>query len=303
VKLLLDTCVWSGAVDQLRSAGHDVIWVGNWTEDPGDDAVMAFAYSEQRIVITIDKDFGELAVLRGMPHHGIVRIVNFSAKRHGDVSLEVLKLHGVELLTGALVTAEPGRIRIRPPESKETAPVKEVNQSQVRKLDDSELLSEKNWQRAVIEAIEELPNDIRESVGYSPPTARTMDVTVSVEPIDLDDERESHVARIEITWWWTMREKGWPAEFEDIYGLGGIKEEQADWPIITLHSPASNCEYGQFPGRADVASLKGEVQLAILEEMWCGGGLSLVTKDKQGRFKRFDGSPILEWQFSEEDET
>jgi predicted nuclease of predicted toxin-antitoxin system len=60
VKLLLDACVWSGAVDQLRKAGHDVIWVGHWTEDPGDDAILAFANTEERICVTIDKNFGEL---------------------------------------------------------------------------------------------------------------------------------------------------------------------------------------------------------------------------------------------------
>ncbi|MCH7750832.1 MAG: DUF5615 family PIN-like protein [Planctomycetes bacterium] len=118
MRLLLDACVWGGAVDQLRDAGHDVIWIGNWTEDPGDDAILAFAFSEERIVVTIDKDFGELAILRRIPHHGIVRIVNFSARRHGEVCLTVLEVHGAELLTGALVTAEPGRLRIRPPDLK-----------------------------------------------------------------------------------------------------------------------------------------------------------------------------------------
>lgn len=67
--------------------------------------------------MTIDKDFGEWAVHRGMPHHGIIRIVNFSARRHGDVCLAALAAHGEELLGGAVVTAEPGRMRIRPAES------------------------------------------------------------------------------------------------------------------------------------------------------------------------------------------
>lgn len=29
----LDTCVWSGALKDLRLAGHDVIWAGEWQED------------------------------------------------------------------------------------------------------------------------------------------------------------------------------------------------------------------------------------------------------------------------------
>ena len=37
VKLLVDTCI-SGAVrEALQAAGHDVIWTGDWPEDPGDD--------------------------------------------------------------------------------------------------------------------------------------------------------------------------------------------------------------------------------------------------------------------------
>jgi cell filamentation protein len=37
VKLLLDTCVWGGIRAGLISAGHDVVWAGEWKEDPGDD--------------------------------------------------------------------------------------------------------------------------------------------------------------------------------------------------------------------------------------------------------------------------
>jgi hypothetical protein len=35
MRLLLDTCVWGGAVNELRSAGHDGIWAGEWDQDPG----------------------------------------------------------------------------------------------------------------------------------------------------------------------------------------------------------------------------------------------------------------------------
>jgi predicted nuclease of predicted toxin-antitoxin system len=117
MRLLLDACVWGKAADQLRAAGHDVVWVGDWAEDPGDDAVLAISHSDERICVTIDKDFGELAVRRRMRHHGIVRIVGFSARRHAEVCPIALESHGEELRSGALVTAEPGRMRIRPAES------------------------------------------------------------------------------------------------------------------------------------------------------------------------------------------
>jgi len=37
MKLLLDTCVWGGAKQILVTSGHDVIWTGDLSEDPGDD--------------------------------------------------------------------------------------------------------------------------------------------------------------------------------------------------------------------------------------------------------------------------
>jgi predicted nuclease of predicted toxin-antitoxin system len=67
MRFLLDTCVWSGGCKELRSAGHDVIWAGEWPEDPGDDEILDIAYRENRILVTLDKDFGELAIVRGIP--------------------------------------------------------------------------------------------------------------------------------------------------------------------------------------------------------------------------------------------
>jgi predicted nuclease of predicted toxin-antitoxin system len=117
VRVLLDTCVWGGAVPVLTDAGHDVTWSGDWPKDPGDDEILARAHRERRILVTLDKDFGELAILRGRPHCGILRLVGFPARRQAAVCLRVLELRGAELESGAIVTAEPGRLRIRPPDS------------------------------------------------------------------------------------------------------------------------------------------------------------------------------------------
>jgi len=117
VKVLLDTCVWGGAVGPLTGAGHDVVWSGDWPEDPGDEEILACAYREQRTLVTLDKDFGELAILRGQPHCGIVRLVGFRARQQAAVCLRVLELRGAKLQQGAIVTAEPGRLRTRPPDA------------------------------------------------------------------------------------------------------------------------------------------------------------------------------------------
>lgn len=116
MKLLLDTCVWGGVQTELVAAGYDVVWNGDWSEDPGDEDILTTAYSESRILITLDKDFGELAIVRGTPHCGILRLVNLSTRQQAAVCLRVIELYGNELTSGAIVTAELGRVRIRPPD-------------------------------------------------------------------------------------------------------------------------------------------------------------------------------------------
>ena len=116
MKLLLDTCVWGGAVKTLRDSGYDAIWAGDWPEDPGDEEILAKAHVEIRVLVTLDKDFGELAIVRGNPHSGILRLVNLSSKQQGLVCLKVIEAYGKELQAGAIITVEPGHIRIRPPD-------------------------------------------------------------------------------------------------------------------------------------------------------------------------------------------
>lgn len=117
MNLLLDTCVWGGARDELQAAGHDVLWTGELAQDPGDEDILAQAHREQRILITLDKDFGELAIRLGLPHCGIVRLVNIAARQQGAVCQHVVQQYGDELMQGAIVTVEAGRVRIRPPDA------------------------------------------------------------------------------------------------------------------------------------------------------------------------------------------
>ena len=113
MKFLLDTCVWGGATNELRSAGHDAFWAGEWADDPGDDEILEHAHREGRVLVTLDKDFGELAVFHGMPHSGIIRLVNIGARQQASACLRVIDLHGKDLKSGAILTVEPNRLRIR----------------------------------------------------------------------------------------------------------------------------------------------------------------------------------------------
>lgn len=76
-------------------------------------AILAQAFAETRVLVTLDKDFGELTVFGGAPHCGIVRLVNISARFQARVCIDVLTVHGADLALGAILTAEPGRMRIR----------------------------------------------------------------------------------------------------------------------------------------------------------------------------------------------
>ena len=115
MKLLFDGCVSRFAVEAARSAGHDVTWAGDWEEDPGDEEILARAHAEGRVVVTIDKDFGELAILRGAPHHGIVRLSAMPARSQGAACVTVINQFGEELMRGAIATVEAHRVRIRSP--------------------------------------------------------------------------------------------------------------------------------------------------------------------------------------------
>ena len=114
MELLLDSCVWGLAAAELRERGHDVVWAGDWEKDPGDLEILARAHRERRVLVTQDKDFGELSVVRNEPHSGIIRLVGFSAREQGRACQEVLVRYGDELRRGALITADPARVRVRP---------------------------------------------------------------------------------------------------------------------------------------------------------------------------------------------
>lgn len=93
-----------------------MLWTGEWELDPGDEEILEFANKQGRILITLDKDFGELAIVRRKRHCGIIRLVDFSAREQAAVCLKILERYETTLFEGALITAEPGRIRIRPAE-------------------------------------------------------------------------------------------------------------------------------------------------------------------------------------------
>ena len=70
----MDRCAGRRLAEWLGDGGHDVLDTRNLGPDPGDTALLERAASENRGLITVDKDFGELIYLRGTPHAGLVRL-------------------------------------------------------------------------------------------------------------------------------------------------------------------------------------------------------------------------------------
>lgn len=61
------------AIVALRLAGYDVLWVRESMPGSQDEQVLAHAQKENRVLITFDKDFGELAFRSNMPsENGII---------------------------------------------------------------------------------------------------------------------------------------------------------------------------------------------------------------------------------------
>jgi predicted nuclease of predicted toxin-antitoxin system len=67
VRFLADENLPGPAVRMLRERGLDVAWVRDFSPGLADEAVLALSQAEGRVLITFDKDFGELARRRGLP--------------------------------------------------------------------------------------------------------------------------------------------------------------------------------------------------------------------------------------------
>jgi predicted nuclease of predicted toxin-antitoxin system len=101
------------AVEALRALGHDVPWVAEDCPSARDESVLELAVRGSRVLLTQDKDFGELAFRQGLPSRcGIVlfRIVPIPG-RVAEIARKVLG-QGADF-SGKFVVVEEGRIRER----------------------------------------------------------------------------------------------------------------------------------------------------------------------------------------------
>jgi predicted nuclease of predicted toxin-antitoxin system len=103
------------AVTALEAAGHDVVWVRTAAPGTSDPDVLAWAARERRILLTFDKDFGELARGSALPHTCGVVLLRMPMPRPGDVGQRLADLIiARDDWAGHFSVIEPGRVRMRP---------------------------------------------------------------------------------------------------------------------------------------------------------------------------------------------
>ena len=103
------------AVTALGAAGHDIVWIRTAAPGASDPDVLAWAAREKRVLLTFDKDFGELARASALPGMCGVVLFRIPMAKPGDVGKQLAKLiTSREDWAGHFSVVEPGRVRMRP---------------------------------------------------------------------------------------------------------------------------------------------------------------------------------------------
>lgn len=115
MRILADENVPGHTVHALREQGHDVAWVAADAPGASDTQVIERAIAEERIVMTFDKDFGELAFRSGLPVS--IGVVLLRVHTEDPTTLTRIVAAAIESRTdwaGHFAVIEPNRIRLTP---------------------------------------------------------------------------------------------------------------------------------------------------------------------------------------------
>lgn len=111
MRFLADESCDFAVVRVLRTSGHDVLAVTGVSPGADDEAIGQCAVKEQRILLTEDKDFGQLVYAKGQETRGVI-LLRFPAKTRaqiGRVLMELVNSRGEELV-GKFVVVQPGLV-------------------------------------------------------------------------------------------------------------------------------------------------------------------------------------------------
>ena len=114
MRIIADENIPMEVIRRLRSVGHDVRSVKETMRSAADPSILERAQIEERLVITSDKDFGELAFRFGLPAHcGVVLFRLSGPSRASDIDRMVGVLTEPRAWEGHFSVVEDDRIRIR----------------------------------------------------------------------------------------------------------------------------------------------------------------------------------------------
>jgi hypothetical protein len=114
MRFLADENFPRAAVAALEAAGHDIAWVRLTTPGAADADVLAAAARESRVLLTFDKDFGELAARSALPPGcGVVLFRLPAPGAEPAAGRLVARIAARDDWNGHFSVIEPGRVRMR----------------------------------------------------------------------------------------------------------------------------------------------------------------------------------------------
>jgi predicted nuclease of predicted toxin-antitoxin system len=114
MNVLADESIDRPVVDRLRQDGHNVIYVAELAPSISDDEVLSKANSQGALLLTADKDFGELVFRQNRANGGVVlvRLLGISAALKAEVVAETFRDRASEM-QGVFTVISAGTVRIR----------------------------------------------------------------------------------------------------------------------------------------------------------------------------------------------
>ncbi len=115
MKFLLDVCASSHSLRaMLTDLGYDVISGLEINPRASDEELLGIANQEERVLITEDKDFGELVYLHRLPHSCIIRLVDMRVEEKTVAMQKLIECHSDAMKKGSIIVVSQRRVRIRP---------------------------------------------------------------------------------------------------------------------------------------------------------------------------------------------
>jgi predicted nuclease of predicted toxin-antitoxin system len=116
VNFLADESVDGPIVDRLRQESHQVWYVAEMEPGISDEAVLDLANRKAALLLTADKDFGELVFRQRRIALGVVlvRLAGLSSARKAEIVASAVNRYGTQL-PRAFAVITPGVLRLRQP--------------------------------------------------------------------------------------------------------------------------------------------------------------------------------------------